>query len=208
MTKIVWRHFSLQIPDAWEMLLFSRDMQAGYCTFADRYQHRLEFNWKQIPGNPDWERMWQDYRDQLACKSNHNSAPLPLQSYKEWVGLDIQAEKAANSRYGRWFSGEHCLIEMVFLWPGRRDEQLLKQVLDSVAEVPADRHARRLWCAFGMQVLASDELALRVCVAQPGQVQMVFTHIKDALREERFERMGLVSYWLRETHRPMWPSMR
>lgn len=194
MNKIIWRHFSLQIPADWEMLLFSRDMKSGYCTFADRYQHRMEFNWKQVPGKPDWEKMWQEYS---ASFGQVSSDRLTRCQHGKWTGLDIQGEKSAISRYGGWFTGEQCLIEIVFLWPDQPDRQLIRQVLDSVAEVPADARGFRPWRAFGMQLLASSNLVLKLCVAQPGNIHMVFTHARDAGCEERFERIGLVSCWLR-----------
>ena len=196
MSLIIWRQLALTIPDEWEMLLFGRDLSSGRCTFADRYQHRLELNWAVTPGAPDFERMMEDYR--LALGQNPEIDSVWRTEIDGWEGLVTTAEGTANSRFGQYFPTTRCLVELVFIWPKKRDERLERRVLASFHEEPADGGQR--WRAFGMDLWASADLALRECVVQPGQARMLFAADRDAGREERFERLGMVAHWL---HSPL-----
>jgi len=182
------------IPGDWEMLLFGRDFQSGRCAFADRYQHRLEFHWQHVPGRPDFDRMLADYKAKLVL--NNHALQVSLHRHGEWSGLLTHGDRPTTSRFGRFFPGEQCLVEAVFLWPDGRDSRVEQQVLDSFRENPADASGLWSWRAFGMRLQVSDKLNLRTCIAQPGNARMVFAHAKDVLWKERFERMGMVTHWL------------
>jgi hypothetical protein len=189
----IWRHFRVRMPAEWEMLQFSRNAAAGRCAFADRYQFRLELNWRGVAGPPDFERMMSDYQARLlergmknVCRADHGP----------WRGVGGEGPEGRSTRFGRFFPGESCLVELVFLWPEERDVPLERGVLDSVAEEPADGRGSRRWRAFGMDLRASRGLALERCTVEPAHVEMVFADAAGR-REERFARRGMVGNWLR-----------
>ncbi|OPZ26617.1 MAG: hypothetical protein BWZ02_01944 [Lentisphaerae bacterium ADurb.BinA184] len=196
MTDVAWRHFAWQVPDTWEMLLFSRDQESGQCVFADRYMHRLEFNWQRAERAPDFARMLADCRNSLTGEPAV-TAVCDIE-VAGWRGLAVSTAAGGSSRFGRYFAGERCLVELVFVWPERRDLSLEADVLASVRETPRDEAGRRHWRAFGLDVRVPEELALQSCRALPGRAEMVFRDAKGR-REERFQRLGLVPQWLRGT---------
>ena len=194
MTQLwIWRGFRIQVPGDWEMLQFSRDTQVGRCAFADRCQFRLELNWRVVAGPPDFDRMMSDYQArllELGMKNVRHANHCP------WRGIEGEGQEGLSTRFGRHFPGAACLTELVFLWRDGRDPALERDVLDSVAEEPPHGSGAKRWRAFGMDLLASEGLALTRCTVEPAHAEMVFTD-KAGRREERFARRGLVSEWLR-----------
>lgn len=191
---VIWRHFTWQVPAAWEMLLFSRDPHQGRCVFADRYMHRLEVNWTHFRRAPDFGRVLTDYRGaltQLPGVTEVKSAKVA-----DWCGLKAVTAASENTRYGRFFSGENCLLELVFIWPGRQDATLEKHVLDSVRAQPPEASGRQRWRAFGMDFDVTPGLELTSCSALPGQVTLTFADPRQR-RIEVFRRQGLVTQWLK-----------
>ncbi|MBI2438480.1 MAG: hypothetical protein HYV36_06685 [Lentisphaerae bacterium] len=198
MQTLVWRFFSMQIPDDWEMLLYSRDLPAGRCAFADRRQHRLEFHWRQVQLCPDLEGQLERYQAQLT--RGQSDCRVISERQGAWVGLVTEGKAgAATSRFSRFFPGENCVVEAVFLWPKQREHLLEQQVLNSIAVAPPDAGGLRPWQAFGMRMRVAGDFALRECVAQPANARLVFAPACDPAQEERFERLGMVSHWLNGT---------
>jgi len=205
MQLYIWRHFQILVPDGWEMLFYGKDAQAGRCTFADHYQHRLEFNWSVVPGKPDFERMINDYIAELSRADGVSD--IDAACIGEWHGFVARLDEVLTSRFGRFFSDERVLVECVFLWPQSREIGNERKVLESVKYAPCTAEGYWRWCAFGMDFLVSDGLSLQECTMQPGKSQMTFRHPKNKLHFERFERLGMVSHWLRRPL-PEWLNMR
>ena len=126
----VWRGIRLEVPDDWEMLLFSREARAGRCAFADRYQFRLEFSWRQGNARPDMERMLSDYLGKLRLEGTVPDAREVRNG--PFRGIEGRQEGIPTSRFGLYLERLGCLVELVFLWPEARDADLERAVLGSI----------------------------------------------------------------------------
>jgi hypothetical protein len=190
----IWRNFKFQLPDDWEMLQFSRNMDQGRCTFADRYQYRLEMSWRRTPGPPDFERMLSDYSSKL---EEEGVEKLHSVRSEQWQGIEGRMAGRVTSRYGRFFGRESCLVELVFIWPQCKDAGLEGKVLASVREQPLHDNRLLRWKAFGMDMLVSPQLVLQTCSVQPACVEMSFGNGM-AEKAEHFSRRGMVCEWLKQ----------
>ena len=192
MTLWVWQQLRVELPDGWEMLQFSRDPAAGRCGFADRYQFRLELDWRAAPSPPDLARMESDYLAKLRHDGTMPDAKATAAG--ERAGIVGTQAGLPTSRFGRYVAEVGCIVEVVFLWPDGRDEALEGAVLASLGPEP-ERDGLRRWRAFGMDLLASAGLTLTGGVMQPARAQLAFAD-KARGREETFLRLGMVSEWL------------
>jgi len=194
MERWVWRNFGLSVPSDWEMLQFSRNMSSGRCVFADRYQFRLELSWRVVAGPPDFGRTTSDYLAKLQEQGMTGGSRF---RQGPWHGVNGKVGGQATTRLGRHFNAESCLVELVFLWPGRKDTGLLRKIAASVEEEPQHGGRFRRWRAFGMDLLAADGLPLKTCTAEPANAEMVFSDEK-CRSVERFARRGMVREWLKQ----------
>ena len=195
MQTLIWRHFRMHHPDDWEMLHYSCNMAVGRCALADRYRFRLELHWRQFAVRPDLERILSDYRKQLEGKANEQGAAVRPVDHGAWRGLEKDLGGVLTWRFGRFFSVESCLVEVVFIWPDDPDEALAHQILDSVREEPARGELRR-WRAFGMDMCVSKGLDAKSCTIKPACAEVEFGPVKPSARRETFRRLGLVEHWL------------
>jgi len=192
----IWRNFRIELPDDWEMLQFSRRSEDGCCAFADRYQFRLEFNWRAVEGPPDLVRMMSDYEAKLKLEGTMPDAVRVQTGH--WEGVEGHQGRRLVSRLGRYFPDEHCLIEVVLLCPEERDGELERHVLESVATEPGRLGCFRRWRAFGMDLLAADALTLQECRMEPAYARMAFADPTRG-RRETFQRVGMVPEWFQGT---------
>jgi hypothetical protein len=189
----VWNNFEISMPEDWEMLYFSRNPETGRCGFADRYRYRLEMSWRRVPGPPDLERMMSDYDAKL--RTDGAMAGIHRTRSGNWKGIEGRIKDTLNSRYALYFEKEKAVLEVVFLWSGKKDSGLVKTVLRSIREVPPVRDNCRRWRAFGMDMLCTQSLSLTRCIVQPARVEMTFG-ADNAREEEEFCRFGLAEEWL------------
>ena len=197
MAHWIWRHFAIDVPDDWEMLQFSRDLETGTCHFADRYRFRLEFNWRRVPGQPDFDRLISDYVAKLKDQQGMKDARETRAG--DWRGIEGHLGEVMTTRFGAHFPGEACLIEVVLIWPGDRDAGLERAILASIQEQPPREDGFRRWRAFGMDLLASNDTVLANCTIKPAYGQMTFSSRTSWGRKEVFQRLGMVKYWLKGT---------
>lgn len=194
----VWRNFRIELPDEWEMLQFSRGVESGRCAWADRYQFRLELDWRKVAGPLDFERMISDYRSKL--RDGEHMSDVERTREAGWLGVRGRKGPVEQVRFGRHFGEESCLVEIVLMWPESRDTRLERTILRSVRAEPERLGGFRRWRAFGMDLLASPGLGLRDCNVEPANVRMTFADERSgwrgARKEETFRRMGMVSEWL------------
>lgn len=191
MQETVWRHLRWCHPAEWEMLLYSKNPDVGRCTFADRYQYRLEVNWTAAPKPPNLERLLDDARSRVMA-GNAESTVL-LKTVAGWSGLVAREAKQHFSRFARYFPTGQLLVEVVFRWPGERDTDLEREVLRSMREEPVV-DGRQRWQAFGMTMRVAEGLPLTECVVQPGLARLAFAQAGG--HEVHFERLGMVDEWL------------
>jgi hypothetical protein len=194
MESWIWRNFRLELPADWEMLQFSRDPAHGRCAFADRYRYRLEFNWRQVPGAPDFDRMIGDYRARLA--SSGDGAEVIDRTVGAWRGFCVIQEKDSTTRFGAYFVEGGCLVELVFLWPGAPEEQLERAILRAFAPEPETRTGARRWRAFGLDLCVPPSFSFSTCTVQPALAHLEFAGPRAPVRWS-FRRLGLVPRWLK-----------
>jgi len=194
----VWRNFGIELPDEWEMLQFSRGVDTGRCAWADRYQFRLELDWRKVAGPLDFERMISDYRSKL--RDDEHMSEVERTREAGWLGVRGRKGPVEQVRFARHFGEESCLVEIVLIWPESRDARLEKAILRSVRAEPEGPGGFRRWRAFGMDLLVSPGLALRDCSVEPASVRMTFADERSGWRgsrkEETFRRIGMVPEWL------------
>lgn len=190
----IWRNIRIALPDDWEMLQYSRERAQGKCAFADRYQFRLELNWKEFSGPPDFKRMLSDYGSKLTQEKGLKN----LQQFKvgQWQGVGGELDDCWTTRYGAWMKREKMVVEIVFIWPQIRDVELEKEVLRSAGEETLKHEEFQRWKTFGMELFASSDYALSECKIEPGVESMTFTDPANPDRLENFERRGMVKDWL------------
>ena len=189
----VWRHFRFELPDDWEMLQFSKDLSRGRCAFADRYQFRIEFDWKTVPGPPDFKRLLSDYRSNLEREGKLENARF--ETVVGWNGLMGRCGGGETSRFGRFFPEEGCLVEMVFIWPGNREPPVERPVLDSFARCGPDAGGGQRWRAFGVDIRAPAAWRLTDCRVEPALADLRFAAPKPPFCL-RCRRLGMVNAWL------------
>ncbi|MDA0321413.1 MAG: PqqD family protein [Verrucomicrobia bacterium] len=188
---VIWRHFRIEVPSSWEMLRYSRKMEGGRCSFADRYQIRLEMNWRRVPGAPDTARMLSDYESRL---TEQGVEELERIQQLEWEGFVGREDNQTVSRFGCYFALESCLLEIVCRWPAARNQEVERRIVASVAEVPAQDGTRR-WRAFGMDLAVPEGLELHDCRQQAARAEFSFRAAR-GVDEYRFMRLGMVPTWL------------
>jgi hypothetical protein len=190
----IWRHLRVELPPDWEMLQFSRDLAVGRCAFADRYQFRLELDWRRVDGPPDVERMVSDSVARL--QADPAASGVERLGGGRWPGIVATVGGALTTRFGGYVPEERCVAELVFLWSeAGRDAGLEAEVVGSVRAEPARADGSRRWRALGMDLLASAGLALASCRAEPARASLLFASDGGA-RQEKFQRLGLVEAWL------------
>jgi len=195
MQTFIWRNFGFELPDEWELLQYSRSLEKGRCAFADRYRYRLELNWRRVEGPPDTDRMLSDYLTRLAEEGMQNGA---RDDQGGWAGIVGSMEDETIARFGKHMASEACLVELVFIWPGKRDQELEQRVLESFHEISADSEGFRQWCTFGMELKTPPKAVLQSCKVQAAMAEMTFAD-KGGRMVARFGRRGLVSDWQRES---------
>ncbi len=188
----IWRQWALAVPGDWEMLQFSKTADQGRCAFADRYQFRVELDWRMVTSAPDFGRMLKDYEGVLARE--HGFTHLRRGMQGPWQGIAGRQDGRDVSRWGRYFDPPSCLVELVFLGSPRRDTALESAVLNSFRWMPGEA-GWQPWRAFGMGLVVPADLPLTECVVEPARAVMTFVGERRPVRWI-FRRLGLADRWL------------
>ncbi len=187
----IWRHITMALPPDWEMLQFSTEFTRGRCAFADRHQFRAEVSWRTVRGEPDYQRMVNDYVHRLEHEKKLTESERSRRA--GWHGFYGRIQGAQTSRFGRYLPEVGCLVETVFLWPEQRDAALEGALLGAIHTIPPDDHQQK-WRAFGMEVQAPRASAIEGCVVQPARAEFSFTNPKTG-NMWQFGRLGMVPSW-------------
>ncbi|MGD9874655.1 MAG: hypothetical protein AB7T27_10380 [Kiritimatiellia bacterium] len=193
MQEWIWRDVRIEIPADWEMLQFSREREKGRCAFADRRQFRLELSWRQVKGAPDFPRMMSDYKSRLESRGELQDAQTFTQA--GWHGLAGKQKNLEVSRFGNYFDDDKLLVEIVFLWPDRRDVSLEKNVLQS-CRYAAPEKGFRICKAFGLACRIPEAYEFSACHVQPALASMIFTGPRKPA-QIKFQRLGMVPQWMK-----------
>jgi hypothetical protein len=191
MERFVWQHVAFELPADWEMLQFSREPAQGRCAFADRYQYRFEFNWRQVPGVPDFKRMISDYRARMEL--DHHLTDATDAKYGAWLGFHGRQGETFTSRFGHYFSRLKSVVEVVFLYPDARNRALEKSILASIRDEPPGEYVH--WRAFGLDLKVPAVLAPDHFTVQPAAARMTFRKKKKPALLKA-QRLGMVDVWL------------
>lgn len=189
-TLHIWRHIAMRLPADWEMLQFSSEFARGRCAFADRYQFRCEISWRNVPGEPDYDRMVSDYLNKLKSEKKIENGTREQKS--GWHGIRGIINGENTSRFGRYIPEIGCLLEMVLLWPDPCDHELEACALASIEARPPREHQE--WQAFGMHITLPTSIAFENCTSLPARAEFSFNDIKNG-NAWSLSRRGMLPSW-------------
>ena len=210
----IWNQVRFEIPSDWEMLRFSKSLNEGQCAFADRYAFRLEWTWKSVPHEPDFERILSAYRASLEKKGRLKEPELDR--IGDWHGLigqeqftekswtveegtlqaQLHEQERMVSRWGRYLPEQNRLAEFVFLGDPPRDRAFESALLKSVRVEPVYPGNMQRWRAFGLDALAPADFHLSVCNVEPARCRLQFVS-EDERESWTVQRLGMIDEWLK-----------
>jgi len=139
-----WRGLRIAHPSQWEPAKLSGRKEPAQCVLVDRRYQRLQANWQTLAREPDLDEMYRRLRKDHADKG----AAAPLVGVPEWRGMVCPEGEGCIVHAGRYFRRDQCLVEVVMTWPGRRDHDLERAVLDGIC--PEGDAETVLWEALGL----------------------------------------------------------
>ncbi len=167
--RTVWRGVELDHPADWELMSASRYGAPGACTLADRRHERLKIQWRPLKAAPNLAKLLEEKKPEPERKI----ARLTGQP-TGWHGTTERTGRAMLVHAGRFFADDGLLIEVMLLWPGKRDRAAENALLQSVRPAQADPQGRRLWQAMGLRMTVGAEYDLLKHYAGSGQVAWGF----------------------------------
>jgi hypothetical protein len=187
-----WRGLEMDHPSDWEMALASPPNKPAQCTFADRRYERLKVQWRALTLKPNLEKM---VRDRLTRDGKTGAAVLTGQP-APWQGVLQESERGAVAHAGGYFEPGRMLVEVVMIWPGRRDRGLENRILSSIRVADPAQGSRR-WQAMGIKMSLSREFDLTAFECAAGRTAFTFGR-KNEKRGPMLtvKRMGVPKYWL------------
>ena len=193
----IWNDIHLQLPDDWEMLLFSKNPASGKCTFADRYQYRLQVCWQELENEPEIDKMVTEYR--LTLKEDQSIRSVTRKRLGDWLGLTYKQSGKPTARYAYYFQATKKLIEVIMPPADEADAFDHAEVLHSIAIKPPEGKEPRDWCAFGLNAKTPANLLLQQCEVLPARVRMTWAsgQKKQKDLEIVIQRLGMVHRWLK-----------
>jgi len=185
-------------PPDWELSFACEREAPGRCSFSDRHFQRMDVRWRELKYVPDLDKMLDKYRLRKEKKTTfHDAAHLP----DPWKGLARKTPQGWILHAGRFFRDRRVLTEVTIMWPRRRDTQVERAVLDSIAAQDPGTEART-WQAMGIRVEIAGSYDLVASSSKVGRVAWEFRPTgKTRGGELTLERIALSKYWLDETLR-------
>lgn len=193
----IWNDIHLQLPDDWEMLLFAKNPASGKCTFADRYQYRLQLCWQQLENEPEIDKMVTEYR--LTLKEDESISSVTRKRLGDWLGLTYKQNGKPTARYTHYFQSVKKLIEVIMPPADEGDSFDHAEILDSIAIKPPEGQKARDWCVFGLNAKTPADLPLQKCEVLPARVRMTWGSDQKNSNELEIvvQRLGMVRHWLK-----------
>ena len=186
-----WRGIDIGHPMGWEAGFLAPPGDAGRVVFVDRRFQRLEVQWRNLPKPPDLQQMYK-----RVAKSFRKKGTRALTGAGEWQGVVRRDEKASIVHAGRYWPEEKCLVEVVMLWPERRDRSVEKRILKLTAPQPAG--PTRRWRAMGLSATVPAEFDLKSFEANVGRVRLDFQRPGRRSVGLTLERIAMTRYWLKK----------
>jgi len=187
-----WRAIQVDHPADWELAVASGFGQPGVCVFGDRFSQRLSLQWKPLTYVPELEHILDGFRQ----KAQDPKSLLPLDSAPPpWLGLLRKTQRGWVAQAGRFFEHNRLLVEATVVWPGRRDENLERTILQSIDTVDTTAPTRP-WRAMGLDLWIDSRMDLRSSNNQVGRVRWEFAGPQRRGPVLTVERLALPKYWL------------
>ena len=188
--RTCWRGIEVSHPAEWEPGFLCGPDVSGRCVFVDRRFQRLEVQWRRVPREPDVTQMYDRLR-----RSFRDRPTSALTGVTGWRGLVRHEEDGCIVHAGRHFADARCLVQAVLVWPQRRDRQVERAVLESIA--PQDKGPAAEWRALGLSASVPSNYELASCSNQVGRVTWEFHRRGRGLAGMSIERMAMEKYWLK-----------
>ncbi len=167
MKPVAWAGMRFEVPDDWDIARHAVTVDTGTLAFVDRRHQRLTLSWVPCRAAPDVGRMLADCRtrdeQQKSAHAFAGLAPCPPWRGYRWREGDRALSRAGrhDSVFGRW-------IEVVFVWPGERDDGLERRILERFSVVEDADELSRVR-AFGMDVGAPPGWRLERALVHSGE---------------------------------------
>jgi hypothetical protein len=184
-----WRGVRFCHPADWEPARLSGVDEPAQVILVDRLYQRLDVNWKRLPREPDLGVMFERIGSGLA------KPPSALAASAPWRGLVRKEDKGTIVHAARYFAPEHCLVQLILIWPGGRDVGIESKVLESVR--PVGKGQVTPWRALRLSAGVPSEFEM---IDAPSPAGRVIWHFRRAIRphmELKIERIALPEYWLK-----------
>ena len=191
-TRTSWRGMEIAHPSDWEPGFLSPAGKPGRCVFVDRRFQRLEVQWKRAAREPNLRQMYQ-----RVGKSYRDHPSSALTGARGWEGMVRREEKSSIVYAGRHFKSERWLVQVVLIWPGRRDRQVERAVLASIAPQAKGDAAR--WQALGLSAVVPSAYELASHSSEVGRVRWDFERPGARKAGLTIERIALGQFWLTES---------
>ncbi|MBN1864945.1 MAG: hypothetical protein JW808_08595, partial [Victivallales bacterium] len=188
----IWRGIRMLVPGEWELLLFSRNLADGSCTFADRHAYRMQVAWSAMDIEPDVAMTMDSYIQKL--RHELEGAEVKRCDMKGWAGSFLQEKgRPPQCRFVRFFKDPALLIEVIF--PSAKGETPpMKNILSKlVASADLSR-----WQAFGIALRTPEGLSLQSCDVKPAATRFEFISRdkRSTCKKASFGRLGMLKHWL------------
>jgi hypothetical protein len=183
-------------PPDWELAVASGLDEPGRVTFADRLYHRLEIRWRAVKYPPNLDMVLEKHKARRRKDDEPDVRPLTGVP-SPWKGLVQKPEQGTIVHAGRFFKRRRWLVEARIVWPDRRDRELERAILQSVAAEEPDAPVRT-WRAMGLDVSLARQFELHESDLKVGRVKWQFRATGDRAKAEELtiERLAMPDVWL------------
>jgi hypothetical protein len=189
-----WAGIQLDHPAEWELFRLVRKADRWRCGFMDRTHQRIDMRWRRLDYVPNLGKMLERHQEK---EKREKTVPLAGQP-EGWMGTVRQVDGGAVVNAGRFVEETMTLVEMIVIWPGKRDQELENAILQSVRGVEAE-NGMRLWQAMGLKARMSQEYDIVEYKAEVGKVECVFGKGAKPRQKVSVERLAMPKYWLKGT---------
>jgi len=163
-----WRGIRVVLPADWEPARLCGPKDPTECTFVDRRFQRLRVHWQKVPRKPDLAEMYR----RKAAGDGEGPRPTALKGVAGWRGLVYREGTGYVVHAGTFLPANHCLVQVVLTWPGRRDPRLEREVLTGIDAQPTEGGA--LWSALGLSARVAPEMEMVRGSSKVGRVRWDF----------------------------------
>jgi hypothetical protein len=186
-----WAGIQLDHPADWELFRLVRKADRWRFGLTDRHHQRVDMRWRKLGYKPNLDKMLERHQEK-----EKKAKTTPATGLAEgWRGTVRQVEGGCVVNAGKFIEQGGILVEMIIVWPGKRDQNLENTILRSVRHVDVE-NGRKLWQAMGLKAHVGQEYDIIEYKAEVGRVELVFGKSKKGPRVA-IERIAMPKYWLK-----------